>query len=86
MKREFSPAKVQMYLGLDVTGGSNWEAETVQWFPWREDLDDQWARTEETITATGETMTVFIKGVHPYAEPGGAMRLDSISVTDKGAQ
>ncbi|RME99263.1 MAG: hypothetical protein D6768_15430 [Chloroflexi bacterium] len=84
MRREFSPAKVDVALGIDLTGGTNWEAETVQWFPWREDVDDQWARTEETVTATGQSMTVFIKGSHTFPEIGGALRLDSISITDHG--
>ncbi len=84
MKREFSPTKVEVFLGVDTTGGTNWEADTVQWFPWREDVDDQFARTEETVTATAETMTIFIRGSHGYPEPGGALRLDSISVTDIG--
>jgi hypothetical protein len=84
MRREFSPAKVEVALGIDLTGGVNWQAETVQWFPWREDVDDAWGKTEETVAATGETMTIFIKGFHPYPEPGGTLRLDSISITDLG--
>ena len=84
MRREFSVAKVEVALGLDPTGGGNWQAESVQWFPWGEDLDDQWARTEATITATSENLTVFIKGNHPYPEPGGTLRLDAISLVDNG--
>ena len=84
MKREFSPAKLEVQLGLDVTGSANWEADTVQWFPWQEDLDDQWARTEATVVAQANTMVVFIKGSHPYPEPGGVLRLDNISVVDLG--
>jgi hypothetical protein len=86
IKREFSPAPVEVQLGLDVTGGVNWEADTIQWFSWREEADDQWAKTEETITATGETMTIFIKGSHPFPEPGGALRIDNVSVTDEGPE
>jgi hypothetical protein len=86
MRREFSPATVAVSLGIDLTGGSNWQAETVQWFPWQEDVDDAWARTETTVTAAGQTMTIFIKGAHPYPEPGGALRLDSISIVDIGPE
>lgn len=86
VRREFSPAKVEVFLGIDLSGGTNWQAETVQWFPWNEDYDDQWARTEETVTATGENMTIFIQGSHPYPEPGGALRIDSISVVDVGPE
>jgi hypothetical protein len=86
MKREFSPAKLEVALGIDVSGSGDWQAASVQWFPWDEDKDDAWARTEETITATGESMTIFIKGSHPYPEPGGALRLDSISIMDIGLE
>lgn len=86
MRREFSPAKVEVSLGIDLSGGQNWEAETVQWFPWDEDFENEWSRTEETVTATGDSMTIFIKGSHPYPEPGGTLRLDSISVVDLGPE
>jgi len=86
MRREFSPAKVEVFLGIDLNGGSDWQSESVQWFPWLEDLDDEWARTEVTVTATGETMTIFLKGSHPYPEPGGILRLDSISIVDNGPE
>jgi len=84
IRREFSPTKVEVAMGIDLTGGANWEADTVHWFPWREDFDDRWARTEETVTATGENMIIFIKGAHPLAVGGGALRIDSISVVDLG--
>lgn len=86
MRREFSPAKVEVSLGVDVTGGVDWQAESVRWFPWNEDPDDEWARTEVTVTAAGESMTIFIKGSHPYPEPGGALRLDSIRIVDEGPE
>lgn len=86
MRREFSPAKLEVSLGLDPTGGVDWQAGTVQWFPWLEDLDDTWSRTEATATAAAETMTIFIKGSHPYPEPGGALRLDSIRIVDLGPE
>ena len=86
MKREFSVATLQVSLGLDPTGGVDWQAEGVQWFPWNEDVDDEWGRTEATITAVGESMTIFLKGSHPYPEPGGTLRLDNISITDNGPE
>jgi hypothetical protein len=86
MRREFSPAKVEVSLGVDLSGGTDWQAESVQWFPWAEDFENAWARTEATIAATGEAMTIFIKGSHPYPEPGGALRIDSISVVDSGPE
>lgn len=86
MKREFSPAKLELALGLDPSSSVDWQAPSVQWFPWDEDKDDAWARTEETITAAGESMTIFIRGSHPYPEPGGTLRLDSISIVDLGPE
>jgi len=86
VRREPSPAPVQVSLGLDPTGGLNWQAETVQWFPWDDETENQWSRTEETITAAGESLTIFIKGFHPYPEPGGALRIDSIKISDIGPE
>jgi hypothetical protein len=86
MRREFSPAKVSVFVGVDLAGGTNWEADSVQWFPWNEDVDDAWGATSVTVTATGETMTVFLKGSHPYPEPGGTLRLDNISIVDIGPE
>ncbi len=86
MRREFSPAKVTVFLGVDLSGGGNWQAESVQWFPWNEDVDDAWGTTNVTVTATGEGMTIFLKGSHPYPEPGGTLRLDNIRVVDTGPE
>jgi len=86
MRREFSPAKVEISLGVDVSGGTDWQAESVQWSPWLEDFENEWARTEVTVTAAGETMTIFLKGSHPFPEPGGTLRLDSISIVDNGPE
>ncbi|MEM7346021.1 MAG: hypothetical protein AAF485_17415 [Chloroflexota bacterium] len=85
-KREFSTAIVAVSLGVDLTGGIDWQADTIEWFPWDQDIDETWAKTEVTITATGDIMTIFIKGAHPYPEPGGTLRIDSISVVDIGAE
>jgi hypothetical protein len=86
VRREPSPAPVQVSLGLDPTGGLDWQAGTVQWFPWDDEAENQWSRTEETITATGESLTIFIKGSHPYPEPGGALRIDAIKISDNGPE
>ena len=86
MRREFSPAKVAVSLGVDLGGGMDWQAAGVQWFPWNEDLDDAWAKTSVTITATSDKMTIFLKGTHPYPEPGGILRLDAVSVVDLGTE
>jgi hypothetical protein len=83
-KHDRSLSPVQMALGVDLSGGTAWNAETVQWFPWDNGAEDTWVETEETITATGEQMTIFIKGFHPMAEQGGKTVIDNVSVTDLG--
>ncbi|MBN1218989.1 MAG: hypothetical protein JXM69_08675 [Anaerolineae bacterium] len=84
MRREFSPATVAVSLGVDLNGGTDWQSTNVQWSPWNEDVDDAWGKTSVTVTATGEQMTIFLKGSHPYPEPGGTLRLDNVSVVDLG--
>lgn len=83
-KHDRSISPVQMFLGVDLTGGITWQAETVQWFPWSSALEDTWLATEETVTASGESMTIFIRGHHPVAEQGGKTVIDNVSVTDLG--
>ena len=73
-----------MYLGVDLSGDTNWQAETVEWFPWDSGLEDTWVATEETVKATSERMTIFIRGHHPVAEQGGKTVVDNVSVTDLG--
>lgn len=85
-KNDRSVAPVQMALGLDLTGGGDWTSGTVQWFPWDNTAEDTWNPTEETITATGESVTIFIKGFHPMADQGGKTVVDTVSVTDLGPE
>jgi hypothetical protein len=56
----------------------------VQWFAWDGAAQDEWVETEETVSATGEQMTIFIKGFHPMADQGGKTVIDNVSVTDLG--
>jgi hypothetical protein len=83
-KHDRSLSPVAMALGIDLTGGTTWNAETVQWFPWDNGAEDTWVATEETVTTTGKSMTIFIKGFHPLAEQGGKTVIDNVSVTDLG--
>jgi hypothetical protein len=77
-KHDRSIAPVQMTLGIDLTGGTAWNAETVQWFLWDGSAEDTWVPTEEIVTATGESMTIFIKGFHPMADQGGKTVIDNV--------
>lgn len=83
-KHDRSLSPVEMALAVDLTGGTEWHAETVQWFPWDGGAEDTWVETEETVTAEGEQMTIFIKGFHPMAEQGGKTVIDKVSVTHLG--
>jgi hypothetical protein len=83
-KHDRSISVVQMFLGVDFTGGTVWNVETVQWFPWDDGAEDTWTATEETVTAEGENMTLFIRGYHPLAEQGGKTVIDNVTVTDLG--
>ena len=83
-KRDRSLVPVEMFLGVDLSGGTAWDAETVEWFPWDNRAEDAWGATEETVTAVGPTITIFIRGHHPLAEQGGKTVIDNVSVTDLG--
>jgi hypothetical protein len=83
-KHDHSLAVVEMFLGVDLIGGTVWDGESVQWFPWDDGVEDAWTVTEETVTATGESLTLFIRGVHPLAEQGGKTVIDNVSVIDLG--
>lgn len=85
-KHDRSIAPVEMFLGVDLSGGTAWDAPTVEWFPWDDGAEDTWVATEETATATGEQMTLFIRGFHPLAEQGGKTVIDNVSVTDLGLE
>jgi hypothetical protein len=85
-KHDRSIAPVQMALGVDFAGGGDWTAETVQWFAWDNGAEDTWVPTEETVVATGERMTIFIRGFHPMADQGGKTVIDNVSITDLGPE
>lgn len=83
-KNDWSIAPVQMSLGIDLTGGGDWEAGTVEWYPWQQPTQDNWGLTEQVVTATGDKMTIFLRGFHPMADQGGKTVVDNVSVTDLG--
>jgi hypothetical protein len=79
-----SPTPIELFLGVDTTGGGDWQAVSVQWFPWNETGEATWLHTQATIRVTGTTMTIFLKAVHRVAAGGGATLFDDVSVTDLG--
>ena len=79
-----SQSPVELFLGVDLTGGEHWQTATVTWTPWDEPGEDVWMHTQVTVRASGETLTVFLKGYHPFATQGGATLFDDVRVVDLG--
>ena len=79
-----SQSPVELMLGVDLTGGENWQAASVSWTPWDETEEEVWVHTQLVVKATGETLTVFLKGYHPFAAQGGATLFDDVRVVDLG--
>jgi hypothetical protein len=79
-----SASPVELALGIDLSGGQDYQAASVQWFPWDEVAEDAWVHTEETVAATGPSMTIFLRAHHPQPAQGGATLFDDVSVHDLG--
>jgi len=79
-----SESPVELSLGVDLTGGGDWQAATVSWHPWDGAAEDTWVHTQITVRASGETLAVFLKGHHPFAVQGGATLFDDVRVIDLG--
>lgn len=79
-----SASPVELSLGVDLTGGEDWQAAAVTWRPWDETAEETWVHTRVTVRASGETLTVFLKGYHLFAEQGGATLFDDVRVVDLG--
>lgn len=75
---------MQFHFGVDLSGGTSWDAETVQWEPWGEFIVDQWMTHIATFEATGSSTTIFIKGFHEAASQGGATYIDAIELVELG--
>jgi hypothetical protein len=52
--------------------------------PWDETEEDVWAHTQAAVRASGGSLTVFVKGHHPFAMQGGATLFDDVRVVDEG--
>ena len=79
-----SQSPVELSLGVDLTSGVDWQAASVTWHPWDETEEDVWVHTQVTARASGETLTVFLKGYHPFAAQRGATLFDDVRVVDLG--
>ena len=83
-----SESGLALALGIDLRGG-DFPARTVTWHPWRSMTPNEWIATQETVRATGNRMTIFLRAVHPVAadggnKPGGNTYFDNVSVVDLG--
>ncbi len=75
--------------GIDYTGGQNWQS-VATWIDIG--LNDEWPRTNPgtyfsyagNITATGNRLTVFIRGWKKWAQPNREFDLDIDAVSLKG--
>ncbi len=83
-KHVSSKSPVELSLGVDVTGGEDWQAASVAWHPWDETGEDIWVHTQVTVQASGETLAIYLKGYHPFAAQGGATLFDDVRVVDLG--
>jgi len=79
-----SASPVELALGVDLIGGENWQATPVQWHPWNETEEEVWVHTQVVVKAAGESLTLFLKGYHPFAAQGGATLFDNVRVEDLG--
>ena len=79
-----SQSPVELTLGVDLTAGEDWQAASVTWHPWNETGEDVWVHTRVTVRASGESITIFLKGYHPFAAQGGATLFDDVRVEDLG--
>jgi hypothetical protein len=77
-----SDSPVELTLGVDLTSGEDWQAGSVTWYPWDETGEDVWVHIQVVVKATGERLTVFLKGYHPFAVQGGATLFDDVRVVD----
>jgi hypothetical protein len=79
-----SVAAVELSLGVDLSGGKDWRSSSVSWYPWDGRQESAWVHTQVVVRASGNTLTVFLKGYHPSAVQGGATLFDNVRVVDLG--
>jgi len=77
-----SPTPIELFLGVDLTGGGDDQAPSVKWFSWNATEDAQWLHAQTEIRATGPRLTIFLKAVHRVAAGGGATLFDDVSIVD----
>ena len=79
-----SQSPVELFLGVDLGGGQDWQAASVTWYPWDETGEETWVHTRVSVQAMGSAVTIFLRGRHPLAVQGGATLFDDVRVVDLG--
>ncbi len=87
MKRQSTFTGTAMKFGYDLGGGTNGTAGTVVYTDITGGTDNVWVAYDETVTATGSSITIFARGGHS-STTGGAnayFYLDAVSLTQTSA-
>jgi hypothetical protein len=74
----------ELSLGVDLTDGEDWQAPSVAWHPWPETAEDLWVHTQVSVLASGDSLTILLKGCHPFTMQGGAMLFDDVRALCRG--
>ena len=77
-----SQPPVELSLGVDLSGGQNWLAASVEWHPWGETGKDAWVHTQGTVGASGMMIIIFLEGYHVFAALEGATLMNDVPVVD----
>ena len=65
-----SESPVELSLEVDLTGGGDWQAASVEWHPWDEAEEETSVHTQVAVRASGTSVKVFLKGYYPFAARG----------------
>ncbi len=59
-------------LGIDLSGGNDFQAGSVQWFEF-DSAKDAWHPLEEVVTASGASMTIYLESWRKWASGGDSL-------------
>jgi PKD repeat protein len=59
-------------LGIDLAGGNDFQAGSVQWFEF-DSAKDGWHPLEEVVTASGASMTIYLESWRKWASGGDSL-------------
>ena len=73
-------AEYEKRIGIDPTGGTDWQADSVVWSP-SIFVNDTWLRLAVSAVAQAEAVTLFIYGAPKYAFEANNCYVDDVTVT-----